>query len=415
VPEESSREKRVRVPMTGGLRTLKRTALDSRRIPAQCPAGRFWDWHRRIPADVLSSGPLPPPAHGASIIHQQVIRLLRARGTEVSVSDVSGGDSIGLSYHLKRLLAHGTTLISVMVNPKRSGLGLYVTGAGGGLIWLQAFLVGAARIRRLSIVYHHHSYSYLTRAATSMKLLTRLGGSQVTHVVLSPVMATELRAQYPHASCVSVCSNRAFLSPAGTVDSVNDETVAESGPHKDLPVLLGHMSNLSFEKGLEVVLQTFASVSSQGIPVELILAGPFADERAAERISSIVGSETSALHYRGPLDRQGVSDFMSSIDIFLFPSRYRNEAEPLVVLEALQAGVPVVAFDVGCLKSVLEGDKYLAASQEEYLNKSSALVGDASTFKTRRERQLFLGRVAHAQLNRFGPSDPRVIVDGLTK
>jgi glycosyltransferase involved in cell wall biosynthesis len=46
-------------------------------------------------------------------------------------------------------------------------------------------------------------------------------------------------------------------------------------------------------------------------------------------------------------------EFLAQVDVFLFPSRYRHEAQPLVILEAQAAGARVVATNVGCVSSML--------------------------------------------------------------
>ena len=44
---------------------------------------------------------------------------------------------------------------------------------------------------------------------------------------------------------------------------------------------------------------------------------------------------------------------MDSLDVLLFPTSYRNEAEPIAILEALAYGIPVIAWDRGCIGSIL--------------------------------------------------------------
>ena len=47
------------------------------------------------------------------------------------------------------------------------------------------------------------------------------------------------------------------------------------------------------------------------------------------------------------------SAFIGSLDIFLFPTNYANEAEPLVIYEAMRRGVYVIACDRGAISEML--------------------------------------------------------------
>lgn len=52
----------------------------------------------------------------------------------------------------------------------------------------------------------------------------------------------------------------------------------------------------------------------------------------------------TAVSHHGPLsDRAAIKSLYAKADVLMLPSYYRNEAQPLVILEALNAGVPVIS------------------------------------------------------------------------
>jgi glycosyltransferase involved in cell wall biosynthesis len=113
------------------------------------------------------------------------------------------------------------------------------------------------------------------------------------------------------------------------------------------------MSNLSAEKGLRDVFQTFDRLRQRGVATELVLAGPAATPGDAELVDQLVTAAGDGVHYLGPVYGTDRDKFFDAVDIFLFPSRYRHESFGLVAGEALVRGVEIVAYARGCLTSEL--------------------------------------------------------------
>ena len=295
----------------------------------------------------LVIGPLPPPAHGASVVTAAVTGRLSAAGGCVTVDTAVPG--AGPGYHARRAARHARAALAVLRH--RRDARVYLTGVGGHAVLYQVGIIAVCRAAGVRAVYHHHSYAYLTRRSRAMAALVRVGGPAVHHVTLSAGMADLLRRRYPRAVAGSVCSNVHFLPSPGGDPAGHPPSV--SGP--PAPLRLGHLGNLTLDKGLGRVVDAFRSVRAAGIPAELHLAGPVADDAAGAVLRAAL-AELPDVEHRGALARDEVPAFMRSIDVFLFPSTYRNEAQPLVVLEALLEGVPVLALPVGCLADLRDAD-----------------------------------------------------------
>ena len=136
------------------------------------------------------------------------------------------------------------------------------------------------------------------------------------------------------------CSSRPPIRQAGTRTSLRT---------------VGLLSNLSVDKGVWDFVRILESAAEEGLDIRGRLAGPFDDPATERRVLERLGRLPNAT-YDGPLYGAAKSRFFEDIDLFLFPTRYDNETEGLVNLEALRAGVPVIAYGRGCIPEIVDAD-----------------------------------------------------------
>jgi glycosyltransferase involved in cell wall biosynthesis len=221
---------------------------------------------------------------------------------------------------------------------------LYVGGAGGLGLLHQFAVVAVAKARRFTVVFHHHSYAYLDRRAAPAAALVRVLGRHDVHLVLCDRMADDLTRRYAPRGRVVTLSNAAFTA-----------IPPPSLPRAGTAYTIGHLSNLSAAKGLGQSIDAMRRLLAERPDARAALAGPAAAESDRAAIDALTRDFPGRATYHGALPHKDVAAFLRGLDLFVFPSRYRHEAEPLVVLEALAAGTPVLAYGVGCLGSMGDG------------------------------------------------------------
>lgn len=116
---------------------------------------------------------------------------------------------------------------------------------------------------------------------------------------------------------------------------------------------LGSVALFRPRKGLEVLLQALAALRARGLPVRLRAVGPFVSEAYGEEMHALAGR----LGLQPAIDWVGFSDdvdhHLAAMDTFVLPSLY-GEGMPMVVLEAMAHGLPVVASDVEGIPEAVE-------------------------------------------------------------
>jgi glycosyltransferase involved in cell wall biosynthesis len=281
-------------------------------------------------------GPFPPPLHGKALATSVLASALSERITGLDLVDISEGVAPNPAVRAARKIrGHVTAIAKVLLH----GNAVYVSANSGTGMWLTAAVCGVARARGRLLLLHHHSHDYIGTRRLRMDALTKVSGPAAIHIVLSRGMAERLLQTMPAIRQVSVLNN------AGLVD----RSLTDLARRTSSSVVLGHLSNLTADKGVREVVDLAIVAQERGLPLRLILAGPAMDHAAHEAIEHAAAELGAVFEYRGPVYGADKQRFFADVTHFVFPTRYKNEASPLVLLEAMAAGVPCIATARGCI------------------------------------------------------------------
>jgi glycosyltransferase involved in cell wall biosynthesis len=296
---------------------------------------------------VCMIGEFPPPVHGMSLVNDAVRRKLVRAGLDpcvirLSPSSLNRNWFIRMSKLYHFIIGFIRFLGFIRTNRKKS---LYISLSGGyGKIFEVPFIL-VARISRIKIYIHHHSFAYINKKSKLANLLFNLAGVQAHHIVLCESMARGIKEKYPdfiHKTLV--LSNAAFIQPN-----------ADEELRKENLLVVGFLSNISFVKGINEYLDVMQKVAKGNPQVRGSVAGPFQDFSIEQKFKKRVAN-IQCVEYTGPKYGGDKTEFYKSIDVLLFPTQYVNEAEPLTLLEAMSFGVPVIAISRGCIASMIPDD-----------------------------------------------------------
>ena len=137
--------------------------------------------------------------------------------------------------------------------------------------------------------------------------------------------------------CQGTASDRVTCVPNGV-------PVAGSRPRTKPtdPWILGMTALFRPRKGMEILLEALAALKSHGFDVRLRAIGPFETPEYESSIRDLVEQLglASSITWTGFV--QDISAELKQVDLLVLPSLY-GEGTPMVVLEAMAEGLPVIA------------------------------------------------------------------------
>jgi glycosyltransferase involved in cell wall biosynthesis len=246
-------------------------------------------------------------------------------------------------------------------------------------------------------------------ALDALRLARLIRRAQVTAVVsnscvaLSPVLAARLarrpvlvhlrdspnsrlarplvRLEARLATTVIAISERLVAAcgehPRGRVVKVADGILipAPPGPRPEFrePLQLGVVAAIDHGKGQDIAVRALHELLEAGVAAELHLVGREQDAAFADEVRTEVRERGLEQHVSFHGERTNLEPVYAALDLLLLPSR--RDMAPLVVLEALARGLPVVATRVGSVAELLlSGEAGLLVEPEDPSALAAAIV-----------------------------------------
>lgn len=223
---------------------------------------------------------------------------------------------------------------------------------------VRSALVGslAARLAGVPMVYHAHSpasrdttHPWRNRVNSWIERASQHGAKRI--IAVSEAIAKHLVASGFDPGRIRVVHN-GVPSPA-----LAPERASPTGRWT-----LGVMALFRPRKGIETLLDAMAILRSRNVPVRLRAVGPFESTGYEAEIAARV----RRLGLRGDVSwtgfRRDTNAELLKMDLLALPSLF-GEGLPMVVLEAMAAGVPVVATRVeGVPEAIRDGEDGLLVS-----------------------------------------------------
>jgi len=203
-------------------------------------------------------------------------------------------------------------------------------------------------------------------------------GRRVQAVAVSKAVARSYEQKYgvkPVATIPNGIDTTRFLRPAARLNWRRKEGFSESD------ILIVSLARLEEQKDPRTLIQAFAAVAARNSRCRLLLAGSGRLEDAVKQWASQSGFG-ERIHLLGV--RTDVEDLLCAGDIFALSSLW--EGSPLSVMEAMAAGLPVVATEVGgvpeLVTSGVTGFLVEPGSSEMLAEALGRLAGDAELRKS---------------------------------
>ena len=293
---------------------------------------------------------LPPPVHGSSMVGQYIkdSKILNDSieghfinlSTSRTVDEIGKNTSVKISRYLKiilkiifKLLNYNPDTVYLAINAK--GLGFYKDFP----VALLAKLFG----KKLVLHYHNKGVN-LKQHLFVYDLMYSILFKSAKVILLSKELYNDI-SKY-------VKKDNVFFCPNG-IPVVNFRDNILSKNNSVTKILF--LSNLIESKGVYVLLDALKILSDNNVKFHCNIVGGEGDislNQLNQKINNL--NLQNCVSYMGKKYNDDKHKIFQSSDIFVFPTFYHNECFPLVLLEAMMFGLPVISTNEGGIPDIIK-------------------------------------------------------------
>ena len=295
---------------------------------------------------------LPPPVHGAAMVGKYIqdSELINSEFDcyYINLTTACSLEDIG-KMRLSKLNSFARLVRSIGLHVKAFKPQLvYITpNAKGGAFYKDFIVVEMLKIMGCKVVAHYHNKGVSTRQDRWLdNLLYKKFFKGIKVILLGKSLYKDVE-KYVKWEDVYICPNG--IPAEGECKKVGAIKM------KEITRLL-FLSNLIESKGVYVLLDALKLLKDRDCSIICDFVGGEMAEISAKRFLLEVEKRglSQVVFYHGKKYGKEKQMFLQDADVFVFPTFYDNECFPLVLLEAMQQGLPCVTTDEGGIADIVK-------------------------------------------------------------
>ena len=308
----------------------------------------------------------PPPHTGMTIATDTFANLLREK-IDIDRIDTSFGrirpDEIGREWVKYHILFAGQLVKDYAVLRRRlqqSDYDTFYFVASPSVLghWRNRVALEIARpyVSRVVAHVHNGNFAQVFEQTGTSRSARRMSDLVDTFVFTSRLLSNRTEGHIS-VSKRTVAPNTIDKQVRCSEATVNAKIKERSREHS-LRVL--HLSNMIETKGYRDVAEAVEQFNTDGGEATVDFVGDWPSSQARGRFMGQLSqySHADAMQVHGRItDRERLRQMMLGADVFALPTYYPNEAQPISIIEMLNAGTPVVATEHAAIPEYVFNDE----------------------------------------------------------
>jgi len=319
--------------------------------------------------NIILLGSYPPPYHGSSIYLKGLSDLLtndkefkvytvNSSDKKNDISNMGKIDFSNVYFSLKALFSLTFILILKKIDI------LYVPISQNKLAYLRdGIAVILGKVFRTKVIIHLHGSYFLEFYEKSSSFYKKFIDFTMKSSAGAIVLGNNLR--YIFENWFS--DNQIFVLPNFVEDHIKSMNSQNNIYHNGKLLKLTYLGNIVESKGILQVINAVEELLENGNDILLQIIGKFGkdpftgmqEDKIKNIIIDIVNKYPERIKYLGQITDIKTKFYVlkNETDIFIFPSWYPVEGQPLVIIEAMQCGLPIISTkNCGAIEeTVIEG------------------------------------------------------------
>ncbi len=292
---------------------------------------------------------------GAEVVVSSLTRWLRGRNAEVEVGCLDEVGTLG-----EELRKEGVSLVWYQRKPGKDILlpwriARHLRGSSIDVIHahqMTPFVYGmvAKFMTGVPLILTEHGRLYPDVASARRRAFNRIFGSSVDRItaVSGAVLRSLVTVEGFRPDVIEVLYNGVDVERLSRPLSDHHTARRRIGVPPDARVI-GTVGRLHPDKNYELLLRATAILRNDTLNVFLVIVGAGPEEERLRVLAGELGLSQRTV-FLG--ERRDIEEILPAFDVFALPSR--TEGTPVTLLEAMAAGIPIVATAVGGVPELLD-------------------------------------------------------------